>query len=156
MVDSISSIQKPINNEGTQRNDALITGKGLPNSFVTLYIFSTPIVVTVRTGRDGSWSYILDRELDDGEHDVYVGITDNAGRIVAKSERFTFVKTAQAYAPVGASVDSAVTQTPEEPSLLTMHALLIVSSIAVVALGLVLILLGIHVRLRRSDALALQ
>jgi len=46
----------------------LITGTGIPNSFATLYIFSSPIVVTVKTDSDGSFVYTLDKELADGEH----------------------------------------------------------------------------------------
>ncbi len=128
---------------------AIISGTGLPNSFVTLYIFSTPIVVTVKTDDDGAWSYIFDKELEDGEHEIYVGITDNAGRIVAKSNPFSFVKTAEAYAQGDERAADPVIVESEAPSLLSSHMMLVVGSIAVVALGLVLILLGLHVNTRR-------
>jgi hypothetical protein len=48
-----------------------MSGKALPNSFITLYIYSDPVVVTVKTDEDGNWSYILDKELEDGHHEVY-------------------------------------------------------------------------------------
>lgn len=126
---------------------ALISGKGLPNSFVTLYIFSTPVIVTVKTDADGSWNYVFDKELEDGVHEVYVGMTDNAGRVVAKSEVFSFVKTAEAFSPVSTGTESIVATTVPEPSFVTQQALLIIASIAVLALGLILILLGMHVEL---------
>ncbi|MFH1611673.1 MAG: Ig-like domain-containing protein [bacterium] len=62
-------------------------GRGLPNSFVTLYIYSSlPVVVTTKTDANGNWSYVLSKPLETGEHEVYVAITDNTGKIVAKSE----------------------------------------------------------------------
>lgn len=73
------------------------TGKALSNSFVTLYIYSNdPIIVTVKTNENGDWYYDLDKNLPDGDHEAYVAVTDNTGRITAKSEPFRFVKTAQA------------------------------------------------------------
>ncbi len=150
-VNTIFTIPK-INSDSTVADDtadgAIISGKGLPNSFLTLYIYSTPIVVTVKTDENGSWSYTFDKELDNGEHEVYVGMTDNAGRIVAKSNPLTFVKTAQAFTPVDAAGAVAITESAE-PSLINQNMLLVIVSIAVVAIGLVLILLGLHVNSRR-------
>jgi hypothetical protein len=71
-------------------------GRALPNSFVTLYIFSTPVVVTVKTDEQGNWRYTLDTELEDGSHNLYVAMVNNNGRIVAKSPPVPFVKTAEA------------------------------------------------------------
>ena len=71
-------------------------GKGLPNSFVTIYIFSTPTVITVKTDDEGNWEYLLDKELDNGNHEMYVAMTDNAGKILAKSNAIPFVKEANA------------------------------------------------------------
>jgi hypothetical protein len=69
-----------------------LTGLSLPNAFVTLYIFSEPIVVTVKADGAGAWVYTLDKELPDGTHQVYSTITDAGGRILAKSEPLPFVK----------------------------------------------------------------
>lgn len=73
-----------------------ISGQALPNTYITIYIYSDPIVLTVKTDADGNWSYILDKNLEDGEHEVYVAVTDNTGKITAKSEPLAFVKTAEA------------------------------------------------------------
>lgn len=125
---------------------AIISGKGLPNSFVTIYIYSTPIVVTVKTDNSGEWSYIFDKELEDGNHEVYVGITDNVGRVVAKSNPLQFVKTAEAFTEATDIVPSTI-QKSVEPALFSSNSLLLlVASIGIVAIGLVLILLGIHVK----------
>jgi hypothetical protein len=71
-------------------------GRGLPNSFVTLYIYSVPMVITVRTDSEGNWEYVLDKELADGNHELYVAMTDNAGKVLAKSSPIPFVKEANA------------------------------------------------------------
>ncbi len=73
-----------------------LAGRAVPNSFVTLYIFSDPIVVTVKADAAGSWTYTLDKELPDGTHQVYSAITDGGGRILAKSQPLPFVKVAAA------------------------------------------------------------
>lgn len=129
--------------------EAIIAGKGLPNSFVTLYIFSTPIVVTLKTDSDGSWNYRFDKELEDGEHQVYVGVTDNAGKIVAKSKPFAFVKVAEAFSPVTSEANVATPVVQPEKSFLSEYMIYLVLSISVVAIGLVLILLGLHLDTRQ-------
>lgn len=127
----------------TGRVEARFSGKALPNSFVTLYIFSTPVVVTVRTGDDGSWSYVFDKELEDGSHTVYAGITDNAGRIVAKSEPFSFVKKAEAYSGVVAGEPEAVV-VPQSSELMSQNTFLLISALSVILLGLALVALGAY------------
>lgn len=126
---------------------AIISGKGMPNSFVTLYIFSTPIVVTVRTEDDGSWSYRFNKELEDGEHEVYVGVTDNSGKLVAKSNPLTFVKEAQAFTAIDAEAASAtITNETAEPSLFDGNGLLIAGASVLISLGFVLLLISLFIK----------
>ncbi len=80
--------------EDCVENKIEFSGKALPNSFITLYIFSIPTVVTVKTDSYGNWSYILDRELEDGKHEIYVAMTDGSGKIVAKNNPISFNKQA--------------------------------------------------------------
>jgi hypothetical protein len=82
--------------EETGKNIQL-KGKGLPLSFVTIYIYSeTPTIVTVMTDENRNWTYTMDKSIENGQHEAYVAITDNEGHITAKSEPFFFVKTAEA------------------------------------------------------------
>lgn len=144
-VASIATAQPLPDAHASATPAALITGKALPNSFVTLYIFSTPVVVTVKTDAEGNWNYRFDKELDNGSHEVYIGMTDNAGNIVAKSKPFSFVKEAEAYtADTASDVSSPQPQAAPKQSLLSDYMIYMVVSISVVAIGLVLILLGIH------------
>lgn len=96
-VASVASVELKENAEGKKEvSKALFKGKALPNSFVKVYFFSDPIVVTVKTDDQGNWSYILDKTLPDGAHTVYVAMVDNGGRILAKSSPLPFVKEASA------------------------------------------------------------
>lgn len=121
---------------------SVISGRALPNSFVTLYIFSTPTVVTVRTDAEGGFEYVFSKELEDGAHEVFVALTDNSGSIVARSNGFSFVKTAQAF--TYADAESSVASTPVSTDLagqLTVSYYL-VAAMGVIAFGLILLLLG--------------
>lgn len=161
VVEKIERAPEPSDNE-TEDNakplaPAVVNGKGLPNSYVTLYIYSTPTIVTVKTEADGSWSYRFDKELEDGEHQVYVGVTDNAGKIVAKSEPLRFVKTAEAFSPVASAADQApsaptVTAT-KAPDLFTDSVIWLILSVSLILIGLLLLLLGLFLHTRKQDTL---
>jgi hypothetical protein len=115
-------------------------GWALPNSFVTLYIYSTPIVVTVKTDNTGEWTYTLDKELEDGDHTMYVATVNSSGKIVAKSRPIPFVKEANAVTFNSESV-------PNENSgdffkdnfILTLVAIML----AVLLIAIILVLIGI-------------
>ena len=87
------------------------TGSALPNSYVTLYIFSDPIVVTVKADASGEWTYTLDKELPNGSHQVVSAITNDGGHILAKSVALPFVKEAAAVS-VGANALLPTQRTP--------------------------------------------
>lgn len=124
----------------------VLKGQALPNSFITLYIYSTPIIVTVKTDGNGEWNYTLDKELETGEHTVYTASVNNTGNIVARSSGFTFVKTAEAAtldtAPGGVQVSSEI----EKPGVLEGNNLYVIVvaflAIVLVAIGLI----GVAVR----------
>jgi hypothetical protein len=136
--------------EGDTSQGIAINGKGLPNSFVTVYIYSDfPTIVTVLTDENGNWTYTLDKSLEEGNHEVYVAITDNEGHITAKSSPIAFVKTAQAVSKTDASNASSdnqllALQSPVKAAgashLLIVIVIIIVSlSTAVGLIGLFLI-----------------
>lgn len=119
---------------------AVFEGKAFPNSFVVLYIYSTPLVVTVRTDANGNWIYVLDRELNDGNHLAYVATVDNSGKIVARSEATPFTKKAEAYT-LG---EGAIQPNAEEiaKSFLERYFWIIISVLFVLGLIIVLALIG--------------
>ncbi len=89
----------------TEKDKIKIDGTAPPLSFVTLFVYSTPIVVTVRADESGRFEYTLDKTLQDGKHEVYVANVNNSGKILARSDAISFVKTAEAidYVPVSVS-----------------------------------------------------
>lgn len=96
-VYQITAIKLEKNSQKENNEKIILSGKGLPNSFVNVYIYSSlPTILTVKTDTNGNWSYELEKQLDEGQHEVYVAITDNTGKITAKSEPMFFFKTAQA------------------------------------------------------------
>lgn len=128
-----------------------VSGKATPNSFVTIYIHSDPIVLTVKTDADGNWSYIFDKDIGDGEHEVYVAVTDSTGKISEKSEPLAFVKTAEAITIIPPAQASAtdLTQSPVE----TSYQRSLFLSIAIGIFGLVLAMATIGF-IRRKKTLA--
>lgn len=125
-----------------------IRGRGLPNSFVTLYIFSTPTVVTVQTDADGNFIYKFDKELEDGQHDVFVAVTDNAGEIIAQSNPYSFVKEAQAFTPVSAAQSDVL---PSNTIIETGGGYGVAVGIGILAFGLILFMLGVSLRNRDEE-----
>lgn len=96
-VSSIAVIATSTDADGSVRAARIaFSGYALPNSFVTIFIFSDPIVATVKTDASGAWVYTLDRELPDGAHEVVTAVVDAGGKIVAKSKPLPFVKQAAA------------------------------------------------------------
>lgn len=126
----------------TAEKKVSFTGKALPNSFLTLYIYSTPIIVTIKTDSDGEWQYTMDKELENGTHTVYTATVNNTGKIMVKSPGFTFVKTAEAatledFLPINTEASQ------NKPGLLSgIDATLVLSFISL-TMVLVLILVGI-------------
>jgi len=86
-VDSVSSITKP-NNQIVIK----LTGRGLPNSYIGLFIFSQAIIITVKTDTQGRWEYVLDQTISDGHHEVYAAQIDSLGELQGRSEVFVFAK----------------------------------------------------------------
>lgn len=149
------SVPKTIESTSTQVSSPkkiIFSGKALPNSFVTIYIYSTPVIVTVKATADGSWSYSFDKELEDGQHHMYVGITDNSGKLIAKSLPFSFIKTANAYSG-GTIAEKNAMSSDESPQLFSKNALVLTISLVVVMVGMLLVLLGAFLSRRPQTVL---
>jgi len=93
-VDNVSLSTKTSVVDGIESKQEVVAFSGTApiDSYVTLYIFSTPVIVTVKSDQTGNWSYTMDQELDNGQHNVYVASVNNSGKIVAKSDAVPFVK----------------------------------------------------------------
>jgi hypothetical protein len=80
-----------IGKDGDESEGYSVTGKGIAGEYVTLYIYSDmPVVVTTKVDEYGNWNYEFKESLTDGEHEVYVVVNDNTGRVVTKSNPLKF------------------------------------------------------------------
>lgn len=139
---------------GTPPVQARITGQALPESYVTLFIYSSPVIATVRTDADGSFTYTLTKDMVAGPHEVYVALTDNSGAVVAKSEPYEFVKRE-------GSLTRGSLESDPLPGGLSVpdpgqrdRSYYITLALVVLALGLVLIVIGQGLLGRRSPGVS--
>jgi hypothetical protein len=128
--------------------ELVFKGKALPNSIITLYIYSTPIIVAVKTDSNGDWTYVLDQELEDGDHKVYAAVVNNSGKVLARSNAVPFVKQASAI-----TVDQADITKSEEAKggFMRKYFFWISGSIVLLGLILTLIIVGLLPKGRDSN-----
>src|SRR5690606_9218401 len=112
-INEVTPVVETDESLGKPRVQSKISGVALPNSYVTLYIFSTPTIITVKTDDTGAFVYMFEKELSDGAHEVYVAITDNTGSVIAHSEPFGFVKEAEAFSASTDVVAGPITNSSE-------------------------------------------
>lgn len=131
-------------------NNYSISGKAEPNIVVTLYIYSDmPLLVTAKTDEFGNWEYNLKESLIDGEHEIYVAINDNTGRITKKSDPINFfIKEAKAV-----SIQDFVASTPKNTPTKTESMLnfYFVISIIVVIFGISLFIIVLLLHKNKKD-----
>lgn len=132
-----------------EKEKLVFEGVALPNTFVTLYIYSTPIVVNVKTDDSGIWTYELEQELENGEHQIYVATVDNTGKIIARSNPILFTKTADA-ASVGIAGGLQSSMTTE--NFLKDNFILITLAILISVVILSMMFVGNHRNIKAAVA----
>ena len=128
----------------TDKKQISIKGQALPNSFITIYIYSTPIIVTIKTDSRGEWQYLLDKELENGDHTVYTATVNNTGNIVAQSSPYSFIKTAEAVTLKDVPIAEA--SSTDKPGLMNSKNIYIILIALVMAIGITLILVGLFTK----------
>ena len=144
-VSDIALVTAPSSATTSESRKIHIRGTAPQHAFVTLYVYSTPIIVTVRTDTWGSFDYELDAQLADGSHELFVASVNDTGKVLATSAPIPFVKTAEAisYTPE-AHVSS---EDPVSAALLNTLPLVVV--IALLTVMSVVVLIG-YLRSRRG------
>jgi len=125
-----------------------ITGRGIPNSFVTIYIFSKPIIALAKVNENGYFEYVLDKELSDGTHTVYVALTNNRGEIEEKSAPFTFVQSQGKVLRIAEFPAAKVVPPPSEA--LRKSFLILVLGLITFSLGFGFFVIGLAIQRKRS------
>lgn len=131
----VQKVEK-VNYEGGKQIIQL-SGTAIPNSFVTVYLYSDPVIAIVETDASGNWTYGFDSRLEDGSHEAYVATTDNEGHIMSQSKPLPFVETAGAITTTVSSknVPTENIQLSEE-EVLSADKIIIVGIIIMTALSL--------------------
>lgn len=139
------------------RTTGVLRGTALPNTTIRLFIYSNPVVVTLETNADGTWEYQFDTELEDGEHEVYVALTDGVGQVVARSNPFRFAKTAQAFSPIDRVGAGAISQSNQTGvSLLNWPLVYLIVSLSVVVIGFLIMVVGATIRSREANQVVIK
>ncbi|MCK4554251.1 hypothetical protein KAU19_04785 [Candidatus Parcubacteria bacterium] len=120
-----------------------MAGQAEPNSVATLYIYSDlPIVATVQADEYGNWQYEFSKSLIEGEHEIYVAINDNTGKVLTKSNPLNFfVKEAKAVSVKDFVAASVATPTTEKTESMIKYYLII--AILTVVVGILLFVIFI-------------
>lgn len=127
-----------------------IAGKGIPNSFVLIYLYSQPLILTTKVDAEGNFAYVLDKPLSEGVHRVYVAIANNEGKIKERSEVFNFLKTPTAVAAIVPPIFPEEVASPAE-RLYSAYTLLIIT-VVVLSLGLSLFIIDTLIRRKRKTS----
>jgi len=120
-----------------------IIGKGIPKSFVYIYIYSSPIVAMAKINEKGYFEYILEKPLADGTHTIYVVLTNNQGKIEEKSPSFSFVKSGDKILRI-TELEAKVVPSPSQ-SLLNLF-LIFTIAIVIIAIGIAFIVIGMAIK----------
>jgi len=135
---AVNAVANTSNASGDKyKNGYVFSGKAEKNSVVTIYIYSDlPIVTTVKTDEYGNWKYEFDKSLVDGEHEIYVAVNDNTGKVINKSNPLSFfVKEAKAVS-VTDYLSGGNTSAPKESEKLIQSYQII--AVLVVIIGILL------------------
>ena len=135
----------------TMKDGVEVRGVALPNSFVTLFVYSDPIVVTVQSNNEGNWYYLLKKELDEGDHKVYAAVTDNTGKITTRSEPIAFVKAAKAISGEEIEATQLQTQLVSPMKKAQGDMTKFVLAISIVSLLLATVSVGYFIKHRHHD-----
>lgn len=138
VIDEVTEMRE----ETSSSTGHIFAGKALANSVVTIYIYSElPVVATVKTDKFGNWKYIFKENLRDGEHEVYVVLNDNTGKVVKKSSpKSFFVKEAQAMTISDFVTPSTFEETEDVQAAMDFY---LVSGIALIIVSLVIFIFAL-------------
>ncbi|MCB9802995.1 LPXTG cell wall anchor domain-containing protein [Candidatus Nomurabacteria bacterium] len=63
-----------------------LSGTVDPDVWLTIYIYSDlPLVLSTKSDQSGAWSYSLNSALAEGEHEIYLAVNDQDGKILKQS-----------------------------------------------------------------------
>lgn len=101
-IDNNVKVDKAEISANDDNSKVLFKGKAEPEANVVLYIFSDPLIISVKADKNGDWEYVLEDDISEGDHEVFVTISDQEGKTLKRSEPMNFfVSTARAANELG-------------------------------------------------------
>jgi hypothetical protein len=151
VINSIKAVAPASTYPSESSVKAELKGRSFPNSFVTIFIVSEPVIFSVKTDDEGEFTYLLEKELRDGQHEAFATIVNNDGSIAAQSQPFVFTKKAKTFN----RIDERIKTVPLAAAVVEADNsnFDIVVGVSVIAFGLILLMLGVSLRGKR-DAMA--
>lgn len=124
VVKSVEKVQDTLS--GQTKNNIKISGIGPVNTQIYIYIFSDPIIVSVKTNSKGEWSYVLEKSLDKGNHKIYVAAKQSPTELLkSKVVDITIVQAAHAQSGSAEDFDVVVSPTQDIYNNFLRNALII-------------------------------
>lgn len=123
--------------ETSEKSSLILSGNGPAFSVLSLYFYSDiPLLATVQVDEYGRWQYVLSDNLTNGEHQVYLALNDEIGKIQKKSSaQIFFINEAKAVS-VGEYIDLT-----QDNNVSLLEKYYIQGSIALIFLAIVLFFL---------------
>jgi len=135
---TIGSIDNILDEQDLNKGYAL-EGTAEADSVATLYFYSDlPLVATVKADEYGNWQYEFNESLIEGEHEIYVALNDNTGKVITKSNPFSFfVKEAKAASVKDFISDAAapIIPTSETGNLIKYY---VIMAVLIITVGIIL------------------
>ena len=125
--------------DGTE-DGYILSGKADANTMLTLFVYSDiPIVTTVTADEYGNWEYHFAETLEGGDHEVYVAINDETGKVVKKSSPMNFlIQEAQAIA-----VTNTIAASPSSEASSSMMNYYLYAAGGLMLIGVIIFLVAI-------------
>ncbi|MCK4540063.1 hypothetical protein KAU09_02835 [Candidatus Parcubacteria bacterium] len=144
-------IKKITNNNDKGNKGYILSGQADPRSVVTIYLYSDiPLLITAETDEYGNWRYELSESLIEGEHEAYVALNDNTGRVIKKGSPISFfIKEAKAISIEEFAASAPSSRTTKTESMIKLY---IYISIIIIAIGIMLFIIFIINKKRAEDA----
>jgi len=64
-----------------------LEGRGLPLSYVTVFIYSMPIISIAKVNSAGIWRLDIDFSLSNGQHSAYAALISSNGDLAGRCEQ---------------------------------------------------------------------
>lgn len=150
---AVGNVEVVSSESDAEEKNLKLSGTGPANTLLNVFVYSElPTILTVKTDADGNWSYTLEKSLDDGEHQVYVAVTDHTGKIAAKSEPLAFVKTAQAATVIPPAEAETLENSVSPVEKRKVSDMMLLGIVAVFALLVAILLIGYLIRRKKAHA----